>query len=111
LEKFEQASIDTQGKFYATLTIVIPWYKVLTDHCNDTIKKFTKSLRPLRLVMIEAAKAALEKLQGYYSVHSQHSILAVILDPRFKLSLFEQQPLDPKYNNAEDNNLDTNCKT
>ena len=44
--------------------------------------------------MIEAAKAAIEKLKGYYLVHSHHSILAIVLDPCFKLTLFEQQVLD-----------------
>ncbi|KAH9470917.1 hypothetical protein Pst134EA_004828 [Puccinia striiformis f. sp. tritici] len=98
LEKFGQASVDTEGNFYATLTIVIPWYKVLKDHCSNTIKKFTKSCRALRSVMIKAAKAALEKLQGY------HSILAVVLDPQFKLTFFEQEPLDEEDNNDSDTN-------
>ncbi|KNE91019.1 hypothetical protein PSTG_15553 [Puccinia striiformis f. sp. tritici PST-78] len=36
LEKFEQASINTQGEFYATLTMVIPWYKVLQTTAMKT---------------------------------------------------------------------------
>ena len=94
MKKFQQASVDTQGEVYATLTTVIPWYIALTDHCNKTIKKFTKSRRPSRTVMIEAANVAMGKLRGYYSVHSHHSILAVVLDPRFKFALFEQRPFD-----------------
>ncbi|KNE98737.1 hypothetical protein PSTG_07924 [Puccinia striiformis f. sp. tritici PST-78] len=88
LEKFEQALIDTQGKFYATLTIFIPWYKVLTDDCNQTIKKFTKSVLFGPLPTLCTCGCFGSAFQAHF---------------------FEQQRLD-KPPEDDNNNADTNSK-
>ena len=70
------------------------------DHCKATIEEFANSSNS---IMADAAEAAIKKLEGYYSIHSEHSILSVVLDPRFKMALFEQRPLDADHEDRGEN--------
>ena len=92
--------------------MVTPWYRALLDHCIETKQKLPRTqFNQETSVVYEAADSAYQKLQGYYKVHSQHSILLVILDPCFKLSFFEQQDLNEEPRSEADENKQIRFKS
>jgi len=75
LRKFQEASDYLEGTKYPTLHMVIPWYKILINHCQVNISD-NDALTQLKSVV---GQIIVNKLK----IESIHKI-AVFFDPRMK---------------------------
>jgi hypothetical protein len=83
-------------------------YNVILDHCDETKEKYQALLKlhysgnstrtNNRILgketienLVDAATCAAEKLGQYYDISSEHSTIAVVLDPRHKLQFYEDE--------------------
>jgi zinc finger BED domain-containing protein 1 (E3 SUMO-protein ligase ZBED1) len=75
LSKFREASEFLEGSKYPTLHMVIPWYKVLMNHCQINVSD-NDSLIQIKAVVEQVIKNKLK-------IENIHKI-AVFFDPRMK---------------------------
>lgn len=68
---------------YPTLSITVPLYNILIDHLEDTVDN-----NNINSNIQEAAKICRDKILEYYNKTNKIYILAVVLDPRFKIKYF-----------------------
>ncbi len=90
LEPLKSATEILSGDNYPSLNMVIPAYVAIMDHwerlasCNDDVD----SIYYESDFKVDAAKAALMKLNRYYDISSELSTIATVLDPRLKLQFY-----------------------
>jgi hypothetical protein len=90
LEPLKSATEILSGDNYPSLNMVIPAYVAIMDHwerlasCNDDVD----SIHYESDFKVDAAKAALMKLNRYYDISSELSTVATVLDPRLKLQFY-----------------------
>lgn len=82
LEPFEDASELLAGKTYITSSLVVPTFNGLMDHV-ETFKSHKS------IMLKEAASAAYDKLNKYYSKTSEMLTVATLCDPRFNLQWYK----------------------
>ena len=82
LKKFQEASNFLEGSKYPTLHMVIPWYKILMDHCKVNISDND--------VLIQVKSVVGQIMISKLKIENIHKI-AVFFDPRMKqLKILEQ---------------------
>lgn len=84
LGQFKETTEIISASSYPTLSSIIPGYNTLIDHLEDMCSK-----KEVDKTIKEAAAACLEKFKEYYNKTNKASLLAVILDPRFKIEYYE----------------------
>ena len=83
LELFQETTTMVSALTYPTLSITVSLYNVLIDHLEDINNR-----NDIDLNIQEAAKICWEKIE-YYNKTNKTYMLAVILDPRFKMQYYE----------------------
>ena len=69
---------------YPTLSITVSLYNILIDHLEDINDR-----NDIDSNIQEATKICREKILEYYNKTNKTYMLAVILDPRFKMQYYE----------------------
>lgn len=82
LQKFKEASDFLEGSKYPTLHMVIPWYKILMNHCKVNISD--------NEVLIQIKSVVEQIMLNKLKIENIHKI-AIFFDPRMKqLKILEQ---------------------
>jgi hypothetical protein len=82
LKKFREASDFLEGSKYPTLHMVIPWYKILMNHCKVNITDND--------ILIQIKSVVEQVMMNKLKIENIHKI-AVFFDPRMKqLKILEQ---------------------
>ena len=82
LKKFQEASNFLEGSKYPTLHMVIPWYKILMDHCKVNISDND--------ILIQVKSVVEQIIISKLKIENIHKI-AVFFDSRMKqLKILEQ---------------------
>src|SRR4051794_2743110 len=82
LKKFREASDFLEGSKYPTLHMVIPWYKILMNHCKVNISDND--------ILIQIKSVVGQIMTNKLKIENIHKI-AVFFDPRMKqLKILEQ---------------------
>lgn len=77
-------AINIQSLRYPTLSAVLPYFYVLRDHLNIYVEAKARFTAAARLMLL--------KLDKYYRLMCSDTLLvAVVLDPRFKLEFFVER--------------------
>lgn len=85
LKKFQEASNFLEGSKYPTLHMVIPWYKILLNHCVADIED-NEILTHIKYVVEQ-------KIKNKIKIEDVHKI-AVFFDPRMKqLKILDQSDI------------------
>lgn len=83
LEPFAETTKHIEGCKYATLPFVVPLFNELLDFTEDWINNTSKSS-----ITVAGAKAAMAKLDSYYTKTASVQLVATILDPSLKIEYF-----------------------
>ena len=84
LELFQETITIVSASTYPTLLITVSLYNILIDHLEDI-----KDRNNIDSNIQEVAKICREKILEYYNKTNKTYMLAVILDPRFKMQYYE----------------------
>jgi hypothetical protein len=93
LKMFKRATDCLSGSTYPTLNAAIPVYNYLMDMIEDFMETHRESA-----VLVEAARAAWDKLSTYYS-KSEAAVYAVatVIDPSLKLDYHRRNEWEDEY--------------
>jgi len=95
LKPFNDATEDCCADKRATLQDVVPWSNELLDHCEQILEQEEPADATLDTsTLYDAAEEARDKLLKYYDISSEHMTIAVLLDPRQKLSFYTHEITD-----------------
>ena len=116
---FKEATNETDGELGQTLLLVVPWNNEFLDFCKVERQRFnnlaqagsdnisTAALETLKnatktknLDLSDAAHEAYIKLEKYFNISSDFAILAVVLDPRHKITFYEDPKRSPQKKQA-----------
>src|ERR1700733_14226037 len=77
---------------HITLTLVLPLYNALIDHCEDTSNN-----KNVSALLMDSANAAKEKLLEYYNKTDATSsyVIAIVMDPQQKLDYCKRNRWGP----------------
>lgn len=103
--------METSSEKSSTASAVIPWYNVILDHAENSMKSYSSivkelqkssprenRMRPVASFGIgletaenlrDASLNAFQKMDKYFNVSSDFCIASVILDPRHKMELYD----------------------
>jgi hypothetical protein len=85
LRKFREASDFLEGSKYPTLHMVIPWYKILRNHCKANVSDND--------ILIQIKSVVEQKMIDKIKIENLHKI-AAFFDPRMKqLKILEQDDI------------------
>ena len=87
LRKFREASDFLEDSKYPTLHMVIPWYKILRNHCKANVSDND--------ILIQIKSVVEQKMIDKIKIENLHKI-AAFFDPRMKqLKILEQDDMGP----------------
>lgn len=119
-EPFRLATLETNGEKNSTLSLIVPWYNIILDHCEEKrvlLLSNKQDLYKLRRDGIDIAEddalsevtqicmtwlnLVFEKIRKYFNISSDYCIFAVLLDPRHKSRFYEDCNKDLEWNQKE----------